>query len=349
MEQKILFKKSPSQSSLAQVSQARLPPMSPHSGYGMQKDVPMAGSPARALRSRSSSTGGYRVPQANRRLPERPAMVSETSWAMMKNLDRMFAQTFKAFCGSQHETLDFVGFARLCKHCFLIDRRLSEDDAGTIFQRVLPSGELRLTFSQFEVALELLAKQRGLSMKVLRSDVALCGGPSLQSRTHNGAGSRRSGLVADLKGMPHKAPTGADPVHASESTENAENELKIKARDALFEALFGEESDASPPPSAPCAPSPDPNFAIKVKAQTALLEALCISDEEEEITADVSAIKQKAQDALARALEMENWVCEDSGVDNQELEDLRSKARGALQKALEHHDEHDQAEDNMLE
>jgi len=279
------------------------------------------------------------VQATKRHLPEqRPSMVDEASWAMMKNLDKMFVQTFKAFCSTEHDTLDFASFRRLCKHCFLIDGRLSEADVGCIFNQSASPGEERLTFVQFEAALELLAHKRGLSTKVLRSDIALCGGPSPNGKTRGKRGSKKVALVDNLKGPLPKSPVAVD---ASTEAEDAQDSIRIKAQDALFEALFGGDSNAVPPqsPSQTEAPDPDPNLALRIKAQTALVEALCDGEEKEEEKEPIdvnAALKLKAQQALVNALQMQKCSQEDPGVDHDAMKQLKAKARDALHKAMYH-------------
>lgn len=282
--------------------------------------------------------------QAKQHLPERPSMVDEASWAMMKNLDRMFVQTFKAFCSAEHDTLDFASFRKLCKHCFLIDGRLSEADVGSIFDLSASPGAERLTFVQFEAALELLARKRGLSTKVLRSDIALCGGPSPNGKTRGKRGSKKVALLGNLKDARLLLTLPKSPIAVDVSTEADETHdtLRMKAQDALFEALFGGDSSAPPPqsPSQTEAPDPDPNLALRIKAQTALVEALCGDEEQEEELKEPikvnAALRLKAQQALVNALQMQECSQEDPDVDHDAMKQLKARACDALHKAMHH-------------
>jgi hypothetical protein len=268
------------------------------------------------------------------------ARSAEVSWGMSENQE-MIIKAFKSYCGYQRNTLDVVAFTMLCKQCFLIDARFTEASAEAVFQQVKTPGEQRISYFQFESALKSVAQRRGVSMDVLHSAVALCSGPVVQTMTYKGGESRRDAIHESYLECSANGGQTADVEHVDDA-------LKIKAQAAVFAALCCDDEDDPEYAHDPC--NVDPNLALKVKAQAALLEALCVGDDtEENEPSDVHDIKFKAQEALMKALEMDELSYEDAGVEHDDMEYLKAKAREALEMLNASAAHHSDGDDELLE
>lgn len=91
---------------------------------------------------------------------------------------RALEETFRAFCG-QRVWLDGMGFAKLCRDCHLSDRRFTIQDSDVVFANVMPSGQRRMEFAQFDAALRAIAEKKGVEHSVVRKAVAMVKGPTL--------------------------------------------------------------------------------------------------------------------------------------------------------------------------
>jgi len=77
---------------------------------------------------------------------------------------------FAAFCG-EHQGLDANGFVSFCKHCCLIDRTFTTQDARLVYAEAVPVNLQRMELRNFEVALAHVAAQKGLDRGHIRQMV----------------------------------------------------------------------------------------------------------------------------------------------------------------------------------
>lgn len=92
---------------------------------------------------------------------------------------------FYTFCGANHADIDGKSFLKLVKDCNLLNKCLTVTDVDLIFSdnRVKPKAQRRIDFSQFEVALELVAEKRGSSVEVVRNALQTVTHPILKGTT----------------------------------------------------------------------------------------------------------------------------------------------------------------------
>lgn len=77
------------------------------------------------------------------------------------------------FCGAAHSEMDGKSFLKMCRDCGLIDNNLTETYVDLIFSntKVKAKGQRSLTFTQFEIALELVAEKKGVATDRVRTIV----------------------------------------------------------------------------------------------------------------------------------------------------------------------------------
>merc|ERR1719401_769807 len=92
----------------------------------------------------------------------------------MADLQHVFA----SFCGKERD-MDGKTFAKLCKDCKLLDKKLTATDVDLIFAKAAPKGQRRITFAQFGAALGHVATKKGTSLEDVSSQVTDSGGPTL--------------------------------------------------------------------------------------------------------------------------------------------------------------------------
>ncbi|CAK9034240.1 unnamed protein product [Durusdinium trenchii] len=86
---------------------------------------------------------------------------------------------FSSYASNANE-VDGRSFTKLCKDCGLFDRNFSSTDADLIFARVVPKGQRRISITEFEKALGLIAERRSCSQEDVMQKVADSAGPSLE-------------------------------------------------------------------------------------------------------------------------------------------------------------------------
>lgn len=91
-----------------------------------------------------------------------------------------YQEVFQAFCGPRN-AMDGAAFSKLCKDCRLLDRRFSPADADLIFTKVCPRGHRRIGLEQFEEAVWLIGRKRGLEYGSLLESIANSAGPLLKA------------------------------------------------------------------------------------------------------------------------------------------------------------------------
>eukprot|EP00931_Biecheleriopsis_adriatica_P115327 TRINITY_DN91133_c0_g1_i1.p1 TRINITY_DN91133_c0_g1~~TRINITY_DN91133_c0_g1_i1.p1 ORF type:complete len:528 (+),score=117.60 TRINITY_DN91133_c0_g1_i1:101-1684(+) len=88
---------------------------------------------------------------------------------------------FYVFCGPGKITMGMREFLKFCKDCKLLDGRLTPTAAELVFNdhRVKAGVHRSIDLFEWEAALELLAQQKGISVKEIHEIVLLKGGPEL--------------------------------------------------------------------------------------------------------------------------------------------------------------------------
>mmetsp|Transcript_21476 Transcript_21476/g.50060 ORF Transcript_21476/g.50060 Transcript_21476/m.50060 type:complete len:523 (+) Transcript_21476:66-1634(+) len=91
---------------------------------------------------------------------------------------------FYNFCGPGHAEMSGTEFHRLCKDCHLLDDKLDNPSVDLLFSdaRVKDHTARSIDFLQFEIALELLAERKGVSLSRVRSDVLEQGRPEVHNK-----------------------------------------------------------------------------------------------------------------------------------------------------------------------
>lgn len=85
---------------------------------------------------------------------------------------------FDSYNGTQ-KTMEGKSFAKLAKDTKLLDKKLTATDIDLIFAKVKDKAERRITYAQFEKALELCADKKGVDHDVVKEAVLGSGGPVL--------------------------------------------------------------------------------------------------------------------------------------------------------------------------
>lgn len=112
--------------------------------------------------------------------------------ALAPTSDDGLSVVFYGFCGTGHQDMDGKGFAKLCKDCQLLDRRLTPTDVDLIFAKVLPKGRRRIDLTQFQATLPMLSDKKGTTVDGVVDKVVESGGPR-----HAGTASERVRLHDD--------------------------------------------------------------------------------------------------------------------------------------------------------
>jgi hypothetical protein len=89
--------------------------------------------------------------------------------------------TFQSFCGSSSD-MDGKSFSKLCKDCALLDKSFSAADVDIVFAKAV-KGRRRVSWSNFEDLLRLVAERKAVSHKEILELVSHSQGPVLQG-TH---------------------------------------------------------------------------------------------------------------------------------------------------------------------
>lgn len=85
--------------------------------------------------------------------------------------------TFDSFNGTQ-KTMEGKTFAKVAKDCKLIDKKMTATDIDLIFAKVKDKAERRITYAQFEKALELCAEKKGADLEAIKEAVMGSSGPA---------------------------------------------------------------------------------------------------------------------------------------------------------------------------
>lgn len=103
---------------------------------------------------------------------------------------------YNSFCTVGRAGMSSRGFAKLCKHCKLLDNACTQDDANLIFANVVLKGHRHVSYQQFETILAQLSEKLGITEDAIHFAVAAAGPGELLvkeqrrscSRTENGRG-----------------------------------------------------------------------------------------------------------------------------------------------------------------
>merc|ERR1719379_1331333 len=71
-------------------------------------------------------------------------------------------KAFRAFSGARGH-LDGRSFAKLCKDCGLVDKKLTVTEVDLTFAKVVPKGQRYLDLEDLTVALRMIAHKKGLT------------------------------------------------------------------------------------------------------------------------------------------------------------------------------------------
>jgi hypothetical protein len=98
-------------------------------------------------------------------------------------------EVFRSFCSfGSHDaakapspTMDNAKFAKMCRDCKLLDKKLTATDVDIIFSKIKPRTERKINFKQFQEALKLLAEKKFPGdeggFEKLKAQIIEAGGP----------------------------------------------------------------------------------------------------------------------------------------------------------------------------
>lgn len=95
---------------------------------------------------------------------------------MKSSIVNDFKVCFRRFAGGNEE-MDNHQFSLTMKTCGIIDTDLSSRDVDIIFAKVKESSRRKITFPQFELALYMIAEQKGVDAEDIARTIFLSGGP----------------------------------------------------------------------------------------------------------------------------------------------------------------------------
>ncbi len=112
--------------------------------------------------------------------------------------------------------MDGKTFAKVAKDCKLIDKKFTATDVDLIFAKAKDTTERRITYAQFEKALELVAEKKGVELDAVREAVTGSSGPEFsgtkaEANKFHDDPSLYTGVHA------HGGPTTVDSVHPAAS------------------------------------------------------------------------------------------------------------------------------------
>jgi len=85
-------------------------------------------------------------------------------------------QIFDSYNGKE-KTMEGKSFAKLAKDCKLVDKKLTATDVDLIFTKAKSKAERRITYTQFQTAIGLLAEKKGVEVEALKHAIMEVGGP----------------------------------------------------------------------------------------------------------------------------------------------------------------------------
>ncbi len=95
------------------------------------------------------------------------------------NSNSDFEAVFRAFTNGVHD-MDGRQFAKVMKDCKLLDKKLTTTDVDLIFAKSKDKAARRITFRQFDHALDDVAQKKGILKSELIQQIEKSGGPSFQ-------------------------------------------------------------------------------------------------------------------------------------------------------------------------
>jgi len=123
-----------------------------------------------------ASREGWFYPLDNGYLPG----VKRHSLGVDKAERELLLDSFVNFCWGKPD-MSNRDFLRLCRDCRLLSSRFTALDADLLFVKVLPKGQRRLKFEDFEAALIDAAVRKKVSESDIRRAIAFCHGPFVQA------------------------------------------------------------------------------------------------------------------------------------------------------------------------
>ncbi|CAJ1397940.1 unnamed protein product [Effrenium voratum] len=92
----------------------------------------------------------------------------------------LLMDSFVSFCWGKPD-MSNRDFLRLCRDCGLLSSRFSALDADLLYAKVLPKGQRRLTFQDFEASLDEMAERKKVPTSSVRRSIAFAHGPFVQA------------------------------------------------------------------------------------------------------------------------------------------------------------------------
>ena len=86
---------------------------------------------------------------------------------------------FKSFAGGKNE-MESKQFSKLVKECKLIDKKFTINDVDIVFSKVKVKGQKTISYSDFERAIDEIAKKKGTSKDTIVAAIQKHGGATYQ-------------------------------------------------------------------------------------------------------------------------------------------------------------------------
>jgi DNA-binding phage protein len=84
-------------------------------------------------------------------------------------------QVFTSFANGKE--MDGKTFAKLCKDCALLDKKLTTTDVDLIFAKIKDKTARKITFDQFKNGVSQIATKKGVSAEDVSNHICSTGGP----------------------------------------------------------------------------------------------------------------------------------------------------------------------------
>eukprot|EP00878_Enallax_costatus_P026549 GHUV01028495.1.p1 GENE.GHUV01028495.1~~GHUV01028495.1.p1 ORF type:complete len:130 (+),score=37.87 GHUV01028495.1:458-847(+) len=79
--------------------------------------------------------------------------------------------------------MDGFRFAKLCREAGIVDSSYPTTSVDIVFAKVKAKGSKKISFAQFDDALNLIAAEKGVAAEDVKAAVQHCGGPALNAST----------------------------------------------------------------------------------------------------------------------------------------------------------------------
>lgn len=120
-------------------------------------------------------------------------------------------QVFDTYTGNQ-KTMEGKTLAKVAKDCKVLDKKLTATDVDLIFAKVKDKAERKITFEQFNKAVEMFAEKKGVPAADVANAILSHGGPTFSgTKTDNVKFHDDKSLYTGVHAQ--GGPTNVDSIH----------------------------------------------------------------------------------------------------------------------------------------